>query len=198
MPTSQARSLKTEGPDRRADAIRATQTLIVEKGFEGLRVREVAARAGMHHATLLHYFPTKEALIQGVIEAFVSRLDRVPADAQELSPRDALHAHFKLVLEQMRTAPQQFTVINELLVRASRDEKLHKVLADTDMAWRTFLVPLLARGAAEGAFRQDLEPEATATVITSTFKGFAFELTLTPELARKTMDQLERWIIGDA
>ena len=31
--------------------------LIVEKGFEGLRVREVAEHAGIHHATLLHYFP---------------------------------------------------------------------------------------------------------------------------------------------
>jgi len=94
-------------------------------------------------------------------------------------------------------APEQFTVLNKLFMRTSRDPGLRDVLADTDRNWRAFLVPLLERGRDEGAFQTDLNPEAVATVITSTLKGFAFELTLTPERARQTMGQLERWIIRD-
>ena len=141
-------------------------------------------------------FPNKEVLIKGVVENIISRLDRVPAAAHALSPEKALHAHFQHVLGQMQTAPEQFTVLNELFTRASRDKALREVLADTDRRWRAFLVPLLERGKDEGAFRADLDPEAIATVITSTFKGFAFELTLTPERARVAIEQLEHWITG--
>lgn len=198
MMVNETQPNKSENLDRRADSVTAAHALIVEKGFEGLRVREVAEHAGIHHATLLHYFPSKEALIRGVVESIVAQLDRVPAAAHSLSPREALHAHFSHVLEQMRAAPEQFTVLSELFMRASRDQGLRDVLADTDRSWQAFLVPLLERGRDEGAFRSDLDAEAAATLITSTFKGFAFELTLTPEGAQRTMDQLERWLVGGA
>src|SRR5215831_17477564 len=60
--------------DRRHALILAAYQSIAKKGFEGLRTREVAATVGIHSATLHHYFPTKEALIQGVIDYAVQRL----------------------------------------------------------------------------------------------------------------------------
>ena len=40
---------------------------LAEAGFEGLRTRDVAADAGVNIATLHYYFPSKEALIRGVV-----------------------------------------------------------------------------------------------------------------------------------
>src|SRR5215471_16607803 len=60
--------------DRRHALILAAYHSIAEKGFEGLRTRDVAATVGIHSATLHHYFPTKEALIQGVVDYAVQRL----------------------------------------------------------------------------------------------------------------------------
>ena len=58
---------------------------IAEKGFEGLRVRDVATEAGINHATLLYYFPTKEALIQGVVDFLLREFQtsRVPRPADD-------------------------------------------------------------------------------------------------------------------
>lgn len=56
------------GTDRRQLLVQAAFDAIAEKGFEGLRLREVAARAGIDHSTLHHYFPTRQDLVAAVVE----------------------------------------------------------------------------------------------------------------------------------
>src|SRR5689334_2030914 len=59
-------SAKRRAPtDDRRDAIaRAARALIVEKGVEGLRTRDIADRVGINIATLHYHVPSKEALIE--------------------------------------------------------------------------------------------------------------------------------------
>jgi len=59
--------------DRRQNLVRAAFDCIAAGGFEGLRTRSVAKRAGVNIATLHYYFPTKEALIAGVAEYLASQ-----------------------------------------------------------------------------------------------------------------------------
>src|SRR5437764_13723017 len=59
---------KTLGDERRRSLVQAAYRLIAEGGFEGLRTRAVAARAGVNIATLHYYFARKEDLIQSVVE----------------------------------------------------------------------------------------------------------------------------------
>jgi AcrR family transcriptional regulator len=184
--------------DRRQQILDAAHDLIVAEGLEGFRIREVAQRAGMHHASLLHYFPNREALVRGVVERIVARLDRVPqqgSQGDDLPAADVLRAHFRHVQAQIRTHADDFIVLNELFVRAVRDEEVRRVLAATDTSWHSFLVPLLTRGIAEGVFHAELDPMATAIVITSCFKGLGLQLALAPSAIDEAVAQLERWII---
>src|SRR3954470_10696985 len=54
--------------DRRAELVEAAYQLIAEKGIEGLRTRDVAARVGINISTLHYHFDTKEKLIAGVVD----------------------------------------------------------------------------------------------------------------------------------
>src|SRR5260370_42301093 len=54
--------------ERRRSLVLAAYQLIAEGGFEQLRTRDVAARAGVNIATLHYYFARKEDLIAGVVE----------------------------------------------------------------------------------------------------------------------------------
>src|SRR5262245_3422732 len=62
---------RRQSKDRRKELTQIAYNHIAKKGFEGLRVREVAAEAGINNATLHYYFPTKEDLIKGVVDHMI-------------------------------------------------------------------------------------------------------------------------------
>ena len=98
MSSAAVRAPKAIKEDRRRALVLAAFGQIAERGFEGLRTREVAAEAGVNIATLHYYFPTKEALIaEASGRAFTQSLalwDKVAARA----PDDELSAIAKAYL----------------------------------------------------------------------------------------------------
>ena len=58
---------------RREELVLAAYREIAERGFEGLRTREVANEVGVNIATLHYYFPTKESLIRAVLDHAMGR-----------------------------------------------------------------------------------------------------------------------------
>jgi AcrR family transcriptional regulator len=173
--------------ERATEVVRATYALIAEKGFEGLRTREVAERAGINSATLHYYFPTKEALIQGVVEHLMQEL-RTPRAAPEdpHSSLDLLLAEFTDIRLRLRQSPEQLAVLTELAVRAWRDPAIAKMLKYLDDGWRDHLISILRAGIAEGVFRADLDVAATANAMMSQLRGLGFQV----KLDHRKMDAL--------
>ncbi|GHJ37881.1 TetR/AcrR family transcriptional regulator [Streptomyces sp. TS71-3] len=56
------------GDERRAEILRAAFEVIAERGYRGATLSAVAERVGLTQQGLLHYFPTKEALLVAVLE----------------------------------------------------------------------------------------------------------------------------------
>src|SRR2546429_9897496 len=63
----QASARTTHGDERRRSLVLAAHDLIAEKGFEDLRTRDLAMRAGGKIAKLHYYFVSKEGLIDGAV-----------------------------------------------------------------------------------------------------------------------------------
>jgi AcrR family transcriptional regulator len=57
----------------RADIVARAVELFAEQGFGGLGIRGLAKAVGMAKSSIYYYFPTKEALIEAVIEAVVAQ-----------------------------------------------------------------------------------------------------------------------------
>jgi AcrR family transcriptional regulator len=57
-----------KGRIRREDIIAAARAVYAEAGYHGSSLREIAKRAGITHAGLIYYFPSKEALLAAVLE----------------------------------------------------------------------------------------------------------------------------------
>src|SRR6266496_4069965 len=81
--------------DRRQALVQAAFDAIAERGFEGLRTRDVAAQVGVNIATLHYYFPTKEALIRGVVELSQQRFRSTLAPSG--TSADQLRNHLRAV-----------------------------------------------------------------------------------------------------
>lgn len=63
-----AMTARTRSEERRAEIVRAALAVIAERGYRGASLAAVAERVGLTQQGLLHYFPTKEALLVAVLK----------------------------------------------------------------------------------------------------------------------------------
>ncbi|CAM5368523.1 TetR family transcriptional regulator [Streptomyces spiroverticillatus] len=59
---------RARSEERRAEILRAALEVIAERGYRGASLASVAERVGLTQQGLLHYFPTKEALLVAVLD----------------------------------------------------------------------------------------------------------------------------------
>ncbi|WP_406492668.1 TetR/AcrR family transcriptional regulator [Streptomyces sp. NBC_01604] len=71
-------SARVRSEERRAAIVTAALEVIAERGYRGASLAAVAERVGLTQQGLLHYFPTKDALLVAVLEER-DRWDAVPA-----------------------------------------------------------------------------------------------------------------------
>src|SRR5215467_13095342 len=118
-----ARVRTTHADQRRRSLVLAAYELIAEKGFETLRTRDVAARAGVNIATLHYYFKTKEDLIGAVVQRVHHELATLhsPAfDNNEMTPLQEIREEILDMQFQLQHAPETYLVLFELFVRSRR------------------------------------------------------------------------------
>jgi len=177
---------------RRQELVQAAYSQIAERGFEGLRTREVAAEVGVNIATLHYYFPTKESLIRGVLEHAMDRFRSTLAPHG--SPADQLRNHLRAVRDLLRDEPELGSVMAELALRSARDESIQAIVTETFEAWYTIMRGLLRRGVREGKLRPELDSEGVAALIIATLTSLTLPVTSSSEHGDHALRQLERWL----
>jgi len=171
--------------------------LIAERGFEGLRTREVAARVGVNIATLHYYFATKEALIWGVrdyIEAQYMAL-HAPGYRREGTPRERLRMEFADAAYYEHEQPELVAVLQELYLRGHRDPTVRAVLDDLGRHWHAGIAAILRDGVRDHVFRANLDPDAATHVITSFIRGRYFTCSDKPDFDRACAE-IERGLLA--
>jgi TetR/AcrR family transcriptional regulator, regulator of cefoperazone and chloramphenicol sensitivity len=158
-----------EAEPRRDELVLAAYRLIATAGFEGLRTRDVAAEVGVNIATLHYYFPTKEALIRGVVGHAMGRFRTAFAPGSR--PGEQLAAQFKGIRRLASDEPELFMVMGELALRSSRDPAIAAIFQDTIRAWHDILVTLVGHAQRDGFVDKRLDPATTASLIIATLSG---------------------------
>jgi AcrR family transcriptional regulator len=160
--------------DRRAAIAKAARELIVEKGVEGLRTRDIAERVGINVATLHYHVPSKEALIELVAESLAEQFhnQHVMRPREHLGALERLAIEFVDFREFVFERPEVMLVFSELMERARRDERIGAAIFPLKHRWRETLVELLRDGVTDGAFRPDIDADAAASMIMSSMIGF--------------------------
>jgi len=179
---------------RRQALVFAAFRRIASEGFEGLRTRDVAADVGLNVATLHYYFPTKEALIRGVVGHAMNRFRTTLTPAG--TPGGQLAAHFAGVRRLYRDEPELFAVMGEVAQRAARDPAIAAIFKEMGDTWHTALRGLLKHAQAEGAIDRGLDPDAVASLVIATLRGMFMVPPATTSNAQleQSLGQLERFI----
>jgi len=161
--------LADQGPRR--DLLVAAYELIAQKGLEGLRTRDIVARAGLNISTLHYHFGTKEALLAAVV-LFVA--DKFAGEGVELaatSPEATLRGHFERTRATFRRNPELAIVLQELALRAQRDAATRKAFRPILKFWNLSVEESVRAEVRAGTLPPGADAQELALVITSFIMG---------------------------
>jgi AcrR family transcriptional regulator len=179
---------------RRQQLLEAAYQLIAERGLEGLRTRDISARARVNISTLHYYFGTKEELLVAVVEHASSKF--AARAAEPPSSPGGLRAHLEGAWRTFQSTPHLSTVLQELVLRGQRDPATRAAFRALHDGWNGIVEDLLRRQMKAGTARTDLEPRAAARIVTSFIMGAMVQLGVNPK-AFDFLDvagKLERWL----
>lgn len=178
--------------DRREALVRAAFAEIAERGFEGLRLRPIAAAAGIDHSTLHHHFATKDDLVAAVLEHVTGQLEG--SMRGDLAPAARLRHHLTGIAEAVVRRPDLFVVLDEFDRRARRDPALAATVRRDEEGWRQALAALFREGVERGSWSGALDVDASVELVIATLKG----IRLRPEAAPAAVAQLcDLFSLGD-
>ena len=172
---------------RRDAFLDVAQRLIQTKGYEAMSVQDLLDELEVSKGAFYHYFDSKQALLEAVIQRFaddaISALAPILDDPDMPAPQKlervfAGIARFKAEQKELVVAIMEvWNSDSNAIVR----EKLRRLTAN-------LMLPLLARvirqGMNEGAFKV-ASPEETAAVLLALLQGFQ-EIAMDLFLARQT------------
>ena len=140
---------------RRADAERSISSILdaaldALAGDPDASMAEIARRAGVVRATVYMHFPTRDALLDAVMEYAVGQVAEATAGAEPArgEPREALER----VLRATWTKLGDFHALLAINTSRLSAAELHRRHQPVMMHF----VPLIERGQKAGAFRKDL------------------------------------------
>jgi AcrR family transcriptional regulator len=172
--TPRRRGTRKATDTRRAELVRAAYDRIASHGFEGLRTRDVASEVGVNIATLHYYFPTKEALIKGVLghalQQFATTLPR------EGAPAEQLELHLNALSEVAKNEPQLRAVMAELALRTLRDPAIATLVHDMERRWTLALRGLIRRAVEQGVMAPELDVNGAAALIVTVMHGLCLPM----------------------
>jgi AcrR family transcriptional regulator len=186
--------------ERRVELLDAAYALVGEKGLEGLRTRDIAARAGVNISTLHYYFGTKEALLAALTDHVGFKFAEANAKQAQASARtrgkNSVLVHLETAWRSFQTTPHLSTVLQELVLRAERDAEARAAFKRLHLAWNGIVEEIMRDGIARGELRADLDAHAAARIVTSFIIGAMTQL----RVNKKAFDfdavarELTRWM----
>ncbi|MGV8855192.1 MAG: TetR/AcrR family transcriptional regulator [Devosia sp.] len=188
---------RESGDDRRLAVAAAARAIIVEKGLEGLRTRDIADRVGINIATLHYHVPSKEALIALVAESLRNdfRAQSLRRSRHGKSALQRLHIEFDEFRETVHDTPELIIVLTALIEKARRHPEIGTIMTPMYEHWRHQFADIFRTGIADGSFRANLDPDIAALITTGALSDYWRQWTKSRASLDQVMAELERAFI---
>ncbi|HEX2031089.1 MAG TPA: TetR/AcrR family transcriptional regulator [Actinomycetota bacterium] len=182
---------RSEAVDRAI--VDATFELLAEKGYRGLSMEGVAARAGVGKATVYRRWPSKVALVLDAATASVASV----RDPDTGSVREDVHRLLAAVVKVL-TGSLAGRVLPWLVAERLEDPELREALRGFWAARRGLMFAVLERGIDRGELPPDLDREVVADLLYGPihYRFLVSGGPLSREFLDRLVDQVMRLVAG--
>ncbi|WP_315779262.1 MULTISPECIES: TetR/AcrR family transcriptional regulator [unclassified Bradyrhizobium] len=154
---------------KRRGILQAALSCFVRSGFHGASTTDICAAAKISPGHLYHYFPSKEAMIQALVEM---NLGHAAARLQAvLAAPNVIDALVQELENSSLHQPQAQVLSTEALAEACRNPDFAAIVHAQTRAMRTLLVEFLVQAQQRGEVDARLDPEATANILLAIVDG---------------------------
>jgi AcrR family transcriptional regulator len=166
---------------RRVEIVRAARDGFAERGYAGASLRDIAERAGITHAGLLHHFRSKDDLLAEVLAQ--RDTEEWEEGVAEVDGPDSLGPYLGNLLLRRQKAPELMRLWLELAAAASRpDHPAHSYFVERYERARTHVALRMRELAAQGKLREGLDADSTAVLFQAVLNGLETQWLLNPRL----------------
>jgi len=152
---------RARDPQRTRRAILdAGLTEFAARGLSGAGIAAIAQTAGVNKRMIYHYFGSKEGLFTAVIENVYEQLAAaaVSFESETSDPRDGVRRLVRFVWDFYTERPGVITLLNAENLHGARHIRDSERVRAMGTPFLEVIGRLLARGADQGVFRDDVEP----------------------------------------
>ncbi|MES4903329.1 MULTISPECIES: TetR/AcrR family transcriptional regulator [unclassified Streptomyces] len=181
MSQGKARGPYAKTPARRAEIVRAARDSFAENGYAKASLRDIAERAGITHAGLLHHFRNKDELLAEVLAE--RDAEEWQQGLSQVDSPDQLAPYLGELIRHHQKAPELMRLWIELAAAASRpDHPAHSYFTERYERGRAQFAEGFRDGVARGRLREDLSPESAAVLFHAVLNGLQLQWVLDQDL----------------
>lgn len=205
MATGRRRGEHAQTPARRQQIVNAGLAVFSSSGFHGASLRDVAQRAGLSQAGLLHHYPSKEHLLKAVL---TWRDNEARRQLGESVP-DGLDLIRRLVALPAATRTREAAMLTRELVQlhlivsaegSVADHPIHGYVLERHASVLEMVRRAFERAAAHGELRRDVDCASAARTLMALMDGLQVQWLLRPDAVDMAGDLrrcLQPWLTVD-
>ena len=178
MSGARPRRVVTDVAQRRAEILDAAVGVVLERGFDGTRVVDVANALGVSSGLVHYHFDSKDELLAETLrhaaDADIARLEKAVAELDD--PIKRLDRVLSEYLPEAK-GDQSWVIWVDAWGHAIRNDRLRNILKELDLAWCGALESVIHDGVAAGRF-ECADPHGSARRISALLDGLGLDVIL--------------------
>lgn len=182
---------KEQKEARKWQIIQATLDLFVERGYYGTKTSQISKRADISEGLLFHYFPTKEILLEELINIGLEGM-RMPMQIEAENGLDFFSQFTTMLFLQVEKNPfiaKMFVFMGHVVLAEEIPERLRKLAASVDTI--TYSQGRVEEGQRDGTIRKG-DAMVLSNMYWCAVHGIMEQYALHPEIPLPEAD----WIVA--
>jgi AcrR family transcriptional regulator len=162
---------------RRREILAAATSVFADKGVARTKVTDIAAAANLSHGLLYHYFPSKEAVFEAIVDEMIAR-----ANEDLSSPHERAIDRLQHTLQRVRdrladkSFDTQAVLTCAMLMRDSLSDEIRARLNAHLERVMDRTRETIALAQTEGDVDPSIDPEEATRVLMFLFRGMAIRV----------------------